>query len=114
MTQPSEVLDALSDATADTDRVSVDRIMDHLGHRSMGALLALPAALEITPVGGIPGVPTVLAAIVALVAVQMLLGRDDLWLPDVLGRRAVTADRMRAAIHRLRPVARWADRHLGT
>jgi hypothetical protein len=114
VTKPSEVTDALDEAADQGgDEVSADEIAGHLDQRGIGALLMLPGAIELTPIGGIPGVPTVLAAIAALFAAQVLIGREDLWLPGILGKRAVTAERLRKASDWLRPLANWADRHLG-
>ena len=113
MAKPSDVVDSLDEAARDTDAVSADDLVEELGRRSIGAMLAVPAALELTPVGVIPGAPTVLAVIVALVAVQILIGRDHFWLPDLLGRQTVAAKKVRKAAEKLRPAAEWADRHLG-
>ncbi|UWQ20933.1 exopolysaccharide biosynthesis protein [Jannaschia sp. W003] len=109
-----EVVDAVERAAeGGGDRVTVGQLNDELGHRSTGALMALPALLELTPVGGIPGVPTVLAVIVAIFAVQIALGRDDMWLPDVLERRAVGRGRLRKAADWMKRPAEWIDRHFG-
>ncbi|MEM7711547.1 MAG: exopolysaccharide biosynthesis protein, partial [Pseudomonadota bacterium] len=94
-------------------RPSVGDVAERLGKRSVGAMIALPALLEITPIGGIPGVPTLLATIVAIFAVQIAFGRDHLWLPDVLDRRNVSCARVKASADKLRPMARWADNHFG-
>ena len=113
MTHPTEVVDALYEAADEGNPVTAERIADHLDRRGIGALLLVPAAIEMTPIGGIPGLPTLLAATVALFAAQILIGRKDLWLPGILGRRTVDADRLRTAADWLRPIAEWADRHLG-
>ena len=94
-------------------KVTVGQLNDELGHRSTGALMALPALLELTPVGGIPGVPTVLALIIAIFAVQIAIGRDDMWLPDFLERREVESERLRKAADWMKKPADWIDRHFG-
>ncbi|MEM8850471.1 MAG: exopolysaccharide biosynthesis protein [Pseudomonadota bacterium] len=109
-TQMVDELEALAD---ERSRPSVGDVTARLGHRSVGAIIALPALLEITPIGGIPGVPTVLATIIAIFAAQIAIGRDHLWLPDVLDRRNVSAERVKASANKLRPIARWADDHFG-
>ena len=113
MTKATDILRALDDAAEGQAQVSVGRVNDHVGHRGTGALLMIPAALELTPIGGIPGVPTVLALIISLFAVQILIGRDDMWLPGFLERRNVSAQKLGTAVDKLRPAAEWADRHLG-
>ena len=84
-----DVLGELDDLAAKGDKVRVGDVLDDFGGRSFGPFIMLPALLEITPVGGIPGVPSFLAAIVALIAVQLLLGKDHVWMPQWLQDRAV-------------------------
>lgn len=61
-------------------------------------------------IGGIPGLPTVIATVISLIAVQLLLGRDLVWLPKVLERRKLKGDKLAAGVRKVRPVARWTDK----
>jgi hypothetical protein len=113
MAKAMDVVEALEAAAGRGDPVPLGAVNDEIGHRGTGALIAAPAMLEITPIGGIPGVPTVLAAIIALLAAQIAIGRRDIWLPDLLERRTVHARRLDEAAGKLRPLAGWLDRHFG-
>jgi hypothetical protein len=113
MAKAMDVVEALEAAAGHGNPVSVGEINDEVGHRGTGALIAVPAMLEITPIGGIPGLPTTLALIVSLFAVQVAFGRRDIWLPGFLERRTVEARRLDEAADKLRPIARWMDRHFG-
>ena len=113
MARATDIVDALHDAAQEGNPVAVERIVDHFDRRSIGAFIMVPALLELTPVGGIPGVPSVIGVIIAIFAAQILIGREDLWLPGFLGRRKVAADKIDGAAEWLRPVAAWADRHFG-
>ena len=104
------ILDELADTARERERVEVGTLVEAFGHRGYGALLLVPALIEVSPVGGIPGVPTALAAIVVLFAVQIVMGRDHMWLPDVIERRSVDADGLGKAVERMRPVAGRLDR----
>jgi hypothetical protein len=55
-------------------------------------------------------VPSFLALFIALVAVQLLLGKDHLWLPRFIQRRSVSAGKLHDAADRLNPVAARLDR----
>lgn len=112
MSKAGEILDTLGEASA-AESVSVGEINERVGHRGTGALLAVPAALELTPIGAVPGVPTAIALVIALVAVQVALGREDMWLPGWIARRSVSGTTLRGAVHTLRRAAAWSDRHLG-
>lgn len=104
------IFDELCQTAASEGEVSVGDITESLGHRGFGPLLAVPALIEISPIGGIPGVPTVLALIVGLFAVQIAFGRRHLWLPDFLKHRSVSGDKLRKAIDKMRPFANWLDK----
>ena len=103
------ILDDLADVAEENGRVRVRTLVEAFGHRGYGALLLAPALLEISPLGAVPGVPTALALVVLLFAVQIVLGRDHMWLPDVVGQRTVDGDTLRAATRKMRPVAGRLD-----
>lgn len=113
MPEATDILDELDQLADDETQPSVGDVNEKLGNRSVGALMAIPASFELTPIGGIPGVPTMLALIVAIFAVQVAWGRDHMWLPGFLHRRSVKAKKLSKSVEKLRPAARWADRHFG-
>jgi hypothetical protein len=81
-----------------------------LGRRSYGPFLFVPGLIGVTPLSGIPMVPAILAIIVALFAIQIVLGRSHLWLPDILGRRSFDGASVAEAMRRIEPVAGKLDR----
>lgn len=110
---PTSVKDILHriGGLADTeDRVSIGAAIEAFGNRSYGPFLVVLPLIEMSPIGGIPGLPTTLAAVIVLVAMQMLWGRETLWLPDFVASRSVTATTARKAVARSRGLARLADR----
>ncbi|MBM2577351.1 exopolysaccharide biosynthesis protein [Jannaschia sp. Os4] len=113
MAKAGDIVEGLCAAAREGDPVAVSTIVDHFDRRSIGAFIAVPALLEITPIGGIPGLPTALALFIALMAVQIAIGREDLWLPGFLARRTIHEDKVEAAAEKLRPLTDWMDRHLG-
>jgi hypothetical protein len=71
-------------AAEDRPRVAIRDVVAALGDRSFAPvmiLLAVPNALPF-----IPGSSTVLGLLLALVAVQLLVGRRRVWLPERLNR----------------------------
>ena len=106
-----DVLGELDDLAAKGDEVRVGDVLDDFGGRSFGPFIMLPALLEITPVGGIPGVPTFLAVVIGLVAVQLLFGKDHIWMPQWLQDRAVESKKLHKGIGKLRGIAHWLDEH---
>jgi hypothetical protein len=106
-----DVLGELDELAANHDEVRVADVLDDFGARSFGPFIMIPAVLEITPVGGIPGVPTVLALFIALIAVQLLIGRDHVWMPQFVQRRAVGSKKLHKAVGKLKGMANFLDRH---
>ena len=106
-----EMLDELDHLADEADKVCISDVLDDFGGRSFGPFLMLFALLEITPVGAIPGVPTFLALCLILVAVQLLVGKDHIWMPQFIQTRAVGSNKLHKAVEKLRDVARWLDDH---
>lgn len=104
------ILDELQGTAKDRTRVSIGDIVETLGDRGFGPFLLIPALIEVSPIGGIPAVPTLLATLILLVALQLLIGRDHLWLPGFVQKRSVRAGRLEKAIETLRPLGRFLDR----
>lgn len=66
-------------------KVSVAQILDALDTRSFGLAVLLFSLPSVVPMP--PGVPTVVGIILLIVALQMVIGREDLWLPGILSKR---------------------------
>ena len=103
-----DVLDHLEDA-GEGETVSVGDIVEKIGGDAFGPLLLVPALILVTPVSGVPGMPTIGSLIISLIAVQIVLGRDFLWLPGFLTRREMKKDRLDKALSWLRKPAGWID-----
>lgn len=107
----TQVLGELDDLAATRDEVFIGDVLDDFGKRSFGPFIMLPALMEMTPIGGIPGVPTFLALIIALTAIQLLMGREHVWMPDFIQRRSVSGKKLHMAVGKMRGFADFLDRH---
>lgn len=105
------VLGELDELAATRPEVCIADVLDDFGKRSFGPFIMLPALMELSPIGGIPGVPTFLAFVVALTALQLLLGREHVWMPDWLQHRSVSGKKLHKAVGKLRGVANFLDEH---
>lgn len=104
----SDVLDRLERAVRD-DSISVRDIMDHLGQKSFGALILVPALIAASPASAIPGLTSAVALIVALMVLQMLLGRESAWLPVFLSKRRISSERICQAVGWLRRPVQFVE-----
>ncbi|MCR5879987.1 exopolysaccharide biosynthesis protein [Phenylobacterium sp. J367] len=106
-----EVLDDLDKAAnSNGARVSVGEILDTVGKRSFGPLLLVAGLAGMTPVSAIPTVPSLIAVITLLVAVQLLLGRESVWVPRMIEKLSVRATALRKTVHASQRPVRVVDR----
>lgn len=105
-----EILDCLDEVAEQNDEVSIGDVLDAIGSRSYGPFILVPALIVVTPIGGIPGVPTFFSAVIALIAVQILFGRDHIWLPGFVKRRSVSAKKVEKSSEKLRKIAGFLDK----
>jgi len=111
--QPNNVcgiINRLTEIGDKNDTVSIGDIIDALGTRSYGPVLLVPALVGVSPIGGIPAVPTILAATLLLIAVQLVFGKDHLWLPGILKNRSVDGEKLANAAEDMEGVAKWTDK----
>lgn len=105
------LLDRIDSTTAEPHQVSLGEVVDAVGKRSFVPLLLVAGLVMLAPViGDIPGVPVLMGLVVILVAGQLLMRRDQLWLPGWLSRRKVSSSKIQKTISWLRRPARWLDR----
>lgn len=106
----SDILDAIDDLAERKDEVAVGDVVEALGNRGFGPFLVVIPLIDISPIGSIPGLPTAMAVIVILIAGQMAWGREHLWLPDFVERRAIASNKVGKATKKVRGIARFLDR----
>lgn len=106
----SDILDRIAALADKEDEVAVGDVVEALGNRGFGPFLVVIPLIDISPIGSIPGLPTALAVVIVLIAGQMALGREHLWLPGFVERRAIAADKVKKATKKVRGLARFLDR----
>lgn len=103
-----EIIDQVVHAAA-AKRVSVREILCAIGGAGFAAILLMPALAVTTPLSGIPMLSTVMGTIIFLVALQMLTGRENLWLPRWILNQQVNGDLVARAFNYVRRPAAWLD-----
>ncbi len=92
----------------ESEKVSVAEIIDALDARSFGLAVLLFSLPSVVPMP--PGVPTVVGIILLIVSVQMVFGREDLWLPGILSKRTFPRKSLVSAFEGLAPKLAWLER----
>lgn len=101
------ILADLEQAAESRDRLTADEMLDVVGARGFGPVLAVLSLFLLLPVGMVPGMPAVVGLVLILIGVLMMMGRKRLHLPRRIGRLALAAHRITAVTRRMRP---WAAR----
>jgi hypothetical protein len=103
----SELLTAIASAEG-AERVLFGDLIAAMRNRAFGVsflLFGIPNCLPMPP-----GIPVICGVIVALIAAQMVMGRDQLWLPRWLALRSFARKDLRRIVGRAEPWIQWLER----
>jgi len=107
----SEVLNHL-EAAADGDHIKVKELIERLGHNSFASIMLVFSLICTSPASAIPGVTTLVAVIVFMLTLQMIVGRDVLWLPVIVTDHELSSVKLRQGINWLRKPVGFVERFL--
>lgn len=103
----SELLSAIVTAHS-AERISLGELVHALRNRAFGLTMLLFGIPNVLPMP--PGIPVICGVLLCLVGVQMLIGRDELWLPGWLAARTFSRDLLERVIGKALP---WVQRFEG-
>ena len=89
--------------------VSLREIVEAMGRVSFTPLLLVPAIALATPLSGIPLFSSIMGTLIFLVALQMLMRRDHIWLPNWLLDLSTKSKRVELAFSKIKPFVSWID-----
>ncbi|MEO3385160.1 exopolysaccharide biosynthesis protein [Mesorhizobium sp. CAU 1741] len=104
-----DVLECVEGAGEGHTRVSVSDIVDRIGDEAFAPLMLVPALIALSPASAIFGLSTICGLTIALIAVQIVIGRPKLWLPDLILRQTISARRRDQVVHVLSKPAHFVD-----
>ncbi len=104
-----QLLDHLAGLTDGRDEVSLRDVVRSIGSRSFGPLLMVIGITLLSPLSGVPGMASTMAVLVLLMAVQMLCGRTQFWMPAFLLNRSISSERLLKASSKIKPAAKKVD-----
>ena len=107
----SDVLDEL-ERSIDGEQVRVAHVVDTMGRRSFASLMLVFSLISTSPASAIPGMTAIVAVLVFILVVQMMVGRDSVWLPSFITRRKMSADKLNKGIRFMRKPVHFVERFL--
>ncbi|CAM5768486.1 exod protein [Labrys miyagiensis] len=103
----SELLAAIASAEGE-ERIYFGDLTAAMRNRAFGILFLLFGIPNCLPMP--PGIPVICGIIVALIAAQMVMGRDNLWLPQFLARRSFARKDLQRIVTKAEPWIQWVER----
>ena len=104
-----DVLDCVEEAARDDRRVSLGEIVANIGEGAFAPVLLIPALVMVSPATAIFGVATVCGFLIILISLQMVFGRQKLWLPRWILDRSISRQRLDKVLEWLNRPARFVD-----
>ncbi len=108
----TDLLNALVENT-NGDKATVGELLDAFGQRTFGPLLLIPAIIAVAPTGAIPGMSIITGTIIFLVSIQMLIGREHIWLPERITSFSFSREKLKASVDKVLPWAKWLEQYVG-
>ena len=108
-TPASVLLVNLMDAFPE-ERVTVGEVMERLEGQAFGLLLLVLALPNCIP--NIPGLSTIFGVMMLAPAIQLILGRDALWLPERVRKWSFSRDALHSAIKGALPILKRIERYV--
>ncbi|WP_029011393.1 exopolysaccharide biosynthesis protein [Azospirillum halopraeferens] len=107
----SDVLDRL-ERSVRGESVTVQEVVETLGRKSFASLMLIFSLISASPASAIPGITATVAVIVFILVVQMIAGRDCVWLPQFIYRRRMSRAKLCKGIGWLRRPVAFVERFL--
>lgn len=92
--------------------ISVERFTSMLGERAFALAILIFALPNSLPIPGIPGVSTVTGLPITFFALQMILGRDTIWLPKKIAQKEFSEAGLKKILAKTLPAVRWLEKYL--
>lgn len=102
----SDILVAIADAP--DERLALSEVLQGLGDRTFGFVLLILAVINVLPQP--PGGSTVFGAILTLLALQLLIGLRQPWVPGFIRRRSIARSAFRTGLGKVLPALRRIER----
>ncbi|MCX7560271.1 exopolysaccharide biosynthesis protein [Sulfitobacter sp. F26204] len=107
----SDVLDRLEESLVGKQILFGD-VVGAIGPSSFSSLMLIFSLICTSPASAIPGVTSAVALVVCILTVQMIAGREAVWLPRFLMHRHISTVTLGKGIKWLRKPVRFVERFL--
>lgn len=103
------VLDLIETTLDGAESVDLKTVVEAFGNRAFGPVMVLCGLCMMTPLGAIPGIPPAFGVIVIVFAMQLLFRRRTPWMPEIIRKVKIPADKLIKVQAKVRPVLAKVD-----
>ncbi|MCA3560561.1 MAG: exopolysaccharide biosynthesis protein [Aestuariivirga sp.] len=107
--KPSRLSDIVHSIDTNQD-MSIGELADSLGERAFGALLFIFAVPNAIPMP--PGTSAILGLPLLILTWQLMMGRQTLWLPDIIRKRRISRAMLERFVSKVTPIMAKLERVL--
>jgi hypothetical protein len=105
------VAEMLADLTEGGEgRLTAQTLVDHLGRKGFGPVLLALGVPMLAPLP--PGAPVIFAVPLLIVCLQMVVGRQTVWLPKWISRKGVERAKLAKLVAKVTPTVAKVEKHL--
>lgn len=98
----------LAAVRGESESVTIAEILDALDARAFGLATLIFAIPSVIPMP--PGVPTVVGIALFIVSAQMVVGRQELWLPKFLSKRGFSRKALVSGFEKIKPQLEFVEK----
>ncbi len=112
----TDIVETLEDAVVENNEpqtpgsTTIGEILEDYSRASFAAALLAVGLLLFSPLSGIPLFSSICGLMISLIALQGVLGRKHIWLPNYLKNFQLQGQTVEQALARIHKVAAWIDR----
>jgi hypothetical protein len=91
-------------------QLTAQTLVDHMGRKGFGPVLLALGVPMLAPLP--PGVPIVFAVPLLIICLQMVVGRETLWLPRWISRKGIEREKLAKLVAKVTPTVAKVEKHL--
>ena len=108
----SDVIKEIIQSSEKSERISIAEFVVMLGTHSFYLTILIFSLPNSLPVPGIPGFSTITGFPIILISLQMLVGREFLWLPQGIGKKSFSRRALSKMLQKALPFVENLERYL--
>lgn len=108
----AQILSDIVTETRDREHMTVRDCADMLGKRSIAIAILLFSLINSFPGPGIPGLSTITGIPIILLAIQLVINREEIWLPEKVMQHSLHEGKLLRLLRKMVPVLRKTERLL--